>query len=92
MTDGLNVTANSVSVTCTVDEPLPIPVASVDDPPFFAADTIPIAPMETTMAITTNIINEKRKSLLASRGFLAELSDMFVASLCVNNLVIHHSK
>jgi len=93
ITEGLNAIANSVNVTSTVDEPLADgePVASVDDPPFFATETIPIAPMETTMAITANIIKENRKSLLARNGFLVGLSDIFVTSLCVNNLVTNHS-
>jgi hypothetical protein len=43
------------------------------------------------MAITANIIKENRKSLLARNGFLEGLSDIFVTSLCVNNLVTNHS-
>jgi len=79
-TDGLNAIANSVNVTSTVDEPLAdgVPADSDDDPPFFATETIPIAPIETTMAITASIINEKRKSLLASNGFLVGLSDILL--------------
>jgi len=90
-TEGLNAIANSVNVTSTVVEPLGDAAASDDDPPFFATDTIPIAPIETTMAMTANSINENRKSLLAISGFLVGLSDIFVTSLCVNNLVIHQS-
>jgi hypothetical protein len=75
-----------------VEEPLGFDVPSVDDPPFFATETIPIAPIETTMAMTANIIKEKRKSLLAKNGFLFGFSDIFVITLCENNLFTHDSR
>ena len=89
---GLKAIENSVKVTSTVEEPLGVVVPSVDDPPFVATDTIPIAPIDTTMAMTANIIKEKRKSLPVSSEFLVGLSDIFVTTLCVNNLFTHHSR
>jgi hypothetical protein len=44
------------------------------------------------MAMTANIIKEKRKSLLARNGFLVGFSDIFAFTPCVNNLFAIHSR